>query len=107
MVLTTRPSISPLEEQNRIVFRIKELTELVREVRPLRQKATEDAERLWQSVLSEIFPRPSTEFYTGWRWIQLEEVAEAIIEQLAPSQIGNSFKLSEESILDCAFLGDL
>jgi type I restriction enzyme S subunit len=66
--------LPPLEEQRRIVARIEELMERVREARRLRQNALEDTDRLWQSVLSETFPRPGTELPAGWRWVRLGEV---------------------------------
>lgn len=81
--------LPPLEEQRRIVSRIEELMERVREARRLRQNALEDTDRLWQSVLSETFPRPGTELPAGWHWVQLGEVAEVIMGQSPPSQTYN------------------
>jgi type I restriction enzyme S subunit len=66
----------PLEEQRRIVARIEELMERIREAKRLRRQAKEDAERLWQSALAETFPRPGTEPPPGWRWVRLGEVCE-------------------------------
>ena len=68
--------LPPLEEQRRIVARIEALMARVREARRLRKEATEDAERLWQSVLAETFPRPGSELPKGWRWVRLGEVCE-------------------------------
>ncbi|MCL6649571.1 MAG: hypothetical protein K6U89_14705 [Chloroflexi bacterium] len=53
----------------------------VREARRLREEAMEDAERLWQSTLAEIFPSPGQDLPAGWRWVRLGEVAsrEAVI----------------------------
>jgi type I restriction enzyme S subunit len=50
----------------------------VREARRLRQEAREEAERLWQSVLSDTFPRPGSALPSGWRWVRLGEVAKAV-----------------------------
>lgn len=66
--------LPPIEEQRRIVARVEELIERVREAKRLRQQAKEDAERLWQSTLAETFPRPGTEPPPGWRWVRLGEV---------------------------------
>jgi len=66
--------LPPLDEQRRIVARIEELIERVREAKRLRQQVMEDAERLWQSALAETFPRPGTEPPPGWRWVRLGEV---------------------------------
>jgi len=63
-------------EQHRIVARIEELMERVREARRLRQEAKEDAERLMQAALTEVFPRPGTEPPPGWRWLRLGEMFE-------------------------------
>jgi type I restriction enzyme S subunit len=41
----------------------------------LRQEAQKDAERLWQSVLAQTFPRPGSDLPEGWRWVRLGEVA--------------------------------
>jgi len=68
--------LPPLEEQRRIVARIEELMERVREAKRLRRQAKEDAERLWQSALAETFPRPGTEPPPDWRWMRLGEVFE-------------------------------
>jgi type I restriction enzyme S subunit len=66
--------LPPLEEQRRIVARIEELMGRVREARRLRQEAQKDAERLWQSVLAQTFPRPGSDLPKGWRWVRLVEV---------------------------------
>jgi type I restriction enzyme S subunit len=67
-----------LEEQRRIVGRIEELMGRVREARRLRQEAQKDAERLWQSVLAQTFPRPGSNLPEGWRWVRLGEVCTLI-----------------------------
>jgi type I restriction enzyme S subunit len=67
--------LPPLAEQRRIVVRIEELMDRVREARRLRQEAQKDAERLWQSVLAQTFPRPGSDLPEGWRWVRLREVA--------------------------------
>lgn len=56
----------------------------VREARRLRKEALEDAERLWQSVLAETFPRPGQELPEGWRWVRLGEVARVFSGSSAP-----------------------
>jgi type I restriction enzyme S subunit len=70
--------LPPLAGQRRIVARIEELMGRVREARRLRQEAQKDAERLWQSVLAQTFPRPGSELPEGWRWVRLGEVAKAV-----------------------------
>jgi len=70
--------LPPLEEQRRIVARIEELMGRVREARRLRQEAQKDAERLWQSVLAETFPRPGSELPEGWRWVRLGEIIRSV-----------------------------
>jgi type I restriction enzyme, S subunit len=66
--------LPPLEEQRQIVARVEELMSRIREAKRLRQEAKEEAERLWQSILSETFPKPGTELPEGWRWVRLGEV---------------------------------
>lgn len=66
--------LPPLEEQRRIVARIEELMERIREASHLRQEAREDTERLWQATLFDVFPRPGTALPPGWRWVKLGEV---------------------------------
>ena len=68
--------LPPLEEQRRIVARIEELMGRVREARRLREEAKNDAERLWQAILAQTFPRPGSELPEGWRWAKLGEVFE-------------------------------
>jgi type I restriction enzyme S subunit len=70
--------LPPLAEQRRIVARIEELMGRVREAQRLRQEAQKDAERLWQSVLAQTFPRPGSELPEGWRWVRLREVCTLI-----------------------------
>jgi type I restriction enzyme S subunit len=68
--------LPPLEEQRRIVARIEELMGRVREARRLREEAKNDAERLWQAILAQTFPRPGSELPEGWRWAKLGDVSE-------------------------------
>ncbi|MEM4214546.1 MAG: restriction endonuclease subunit S [Candidatus Methanomethylicaceae archaeon] len=68
--------LPPLSEQRRIVARIEELMERIREARRLREEARQDTERLWQAVLAETFPRPGSELPEGWRWVKLGKVCE-------------------------------
>jgi len=76
MLRKTPIPLPPLEEQRRIVARIEELMERIREARHLRQEAREDTERLWQAALADVFPRPGTALPSGWRWVKLGEVCE-------------------------------
>jgi len=66
--------LPPLAEQRRIVARIEALMARVREARRLREQAREEAERLWQSVLADTFPRPGSPLPPGWRWVRLGDV---------------------------------
>ena len=68
--------LPPLEEQRRIVARIEELMERVREAKRLREEAKKDAERLMQAALAEVFPRLGAPLPAGWRWVRLGEVCE-------------------------------
>ncbi len=68
--------LPPLDEQKRIVARIEELMERIREAKRLREEARADADRLWQSVLADTFPRPGEDLPEGWRWVKLGEVCE-------------------------------
>ena len=68
--------LPPLEEQRRIVARIEELMGRVREARRLREEAKQEAERLWQAVLAQTFPRPGSALPEGWRWVRLGEVCQ-------------------------------
>ncbi len=67
--------LPPLDEQRRIVARIEALMERIREAKRLREEARADAERLWQAVLADTFPRPGEDLPEGWRWVKLGEVA--------------------------------
>ncbi|MGY4707510.1 restriction endonuclease subunit S [Candidatus Bipolaricaulota sp. J31] len=66
--------LPPLSEQRRIVARIEELMERVREARRLREEARKDADRLMQATLAEVFPRPGEDLPPGWKWVKLGEV---------------------------------
>jgi len=70
--------LPPLPEQRRIVARIEELMERVREAKRLREEAKKDADRLMQAALAEVFPRPGQELPPGWKWVKLEEVARPV-----------------------------
>jgi type I restriction enzyme S subunit len=76
--------LPPLEEQRRIVARVEELMSWIREAKRLRQEAKEEAESLWQSILSETFPKPGTELPEGWQWVKLGEVAKIYAGSPAP-----------------------
>ncbi|MEM1868371.1 MAG: restriction endonuclease subunit S [Thermosphaera sp.] len=66
--------LPPLEEQRRIVARIEELMGRIREARRLREEAKQEAERLWQAVLAETFPRPGSPLPPGWHWVKFGEI---------------------------------
>ena len=68
--------LPPLDEQRRIVARVEALMERIREARRLREETRRDADRLWQSVLADTFPRPGSDLPPGWRWVRLGEVCE-------------------------------
>lgn len=78
VILNALVPLPPHDEQRRIVARIEELMSQVREAKRLRQQAKEDAERLWQSVLAETFPRPGSDLPSDWRWVRLGEVIQYI-----------------------------
>ena len=77
--------LPPLAEQERIVERLEAFMDRVREARRLRQEARDEAERLWQSVLADTFPRPGSALPPGWRWVRLGEVAYREANFLMPS----------------------
>lgn len=81
--------LPPMSEQQRIVAKVEMLMEQVREARRLRQKAVEDADRLWQAVLADTFPRPGADLPSNWRWARLEEVCEVNMGQSPPSKTYN------------------
>jgi type I restriction enzyme S subunit len=66
--------LPPLDEQKRIVARIEELMDRIKEAKKLRQETKKQTELLWQSVLVETFPQPGTQLPEGWRWVRLGEV---------------------------------
>jgi len=66
--------LPPLPEQRRIVARIEELMERVREAKRLREEAKKDADRLMQAALAEVFPRPGAPLSPGWKLVKLGEV---------------------------------
>lgn len=70
--------LPPLPEQRRIVARIEELMERVREAKRLRAEAKKDADLLMQSALAEVFPHPGSPLPHGWRWVWLEEICKVI-----------------------------
>ncbi len=68
--------LPPLSKQCRIVERVEGLLGRVREARRLREEAQRTADRLWQALLAQTFPQPSTNLPEGWKWVKLGEVAE-------------------------------
>jgi len=79
--------LPPLPEQRRIVARVEELMERVREAWRLREEAKKEADRLMQASLAEVFPRPGAPLPPGWRWVRLEEVACREAKTIKPSDI--------------------
>jgi len=73
-VLNALLPLPPLEEQKRIVARIEELMDKIKEAKKLRQETKKQTELLWQSILAETFPQPGTQLPNGWRWVRLGEV---------------------------------
>lgn len=67
--------LPPLDEQRRIVGQIEEMMARVHEAKRLREEAMVEAERLWQSILTEIFPQLDSDLPFGWRWVRLGDVA--------------------------------
>jgi type I restriction enzyme S subunit len=94
--------LPPLEEQRRIVARIEELMDRVREARRLRQEAQKDAERLWQSVLAQTFPRPGSDLPEGWRWVQLREVCKPTERRDPTKEPESTFQYVDISSVDNA-----
>ena len=76
--------LPPLSEQKRIVARINDLFSRIREAKRLRQEAQQEAERLWQSVLADTFPKPGTKLPNGWQWVKLEDIAQVFSGSSAP-----------------------
>ena len=68
--------LPPISEQKRILERINDLFSRIREAKRLRQEAQQEAERLWQSVLADTFPKPGTKLPEGWQWVGLYEVCQ-------------------------------
>jgi type I restriction enzyme S subunit len=66
--------LPPLEEQKRIVARIEELMDRIKEAKKSRQETKKQTELLWQSVLAETFPQPDKLLPPGWKWIRLGEI---------------------------------
>lgn len=83
--------LPPLPEQHRIVARIGELMGRIQKARRLREEAKQDAERLWQAVLAQTFPRPGTELPKGWRWVRLGEVVSVERQATKPSSLPEEF----------------
>jgi len=79
--------LPPLPEQRRIVARIEELMERVREAKRLREEAKKDADRLMQAALAEVFPRPGDPLPTDWKWVELGEVARREVKTIKPSDM--------------------
>ena len=70
--------LPPLEEQKRIVARIEELMDRIKEAKKLREETKKQTELLWQSVLAETFPQPGTQLPKGWRWVRLREITKVL-----------------------------
>lgn len=98
--------LPPLDEQRRIVARVEELMTRVREARRLRQGASDEAERLMQAVLAEVFPRPGAEPPTGWRWVRLGEVCQHRTGTWGPeaSNLVQGFPIVRSTEIDGLFI---
>jgi type I restriction enzyme S subunit len=83
-VLNALLPLPPLEEQKRIVARIEELMDKIKEAKKLRQETKKQTELLWQSILAETFPQPGTQLPNGWRWVRLGDVARIFSGSRAP-----------------------
>jgi len=79
-------SLPPLSEQKRIVAKIQDLLSRLREAKRLRNEAQEEAERLWQSVLADTFPKPGTKLPEGWKWVKMGEVAYRESKTIKPAE---------------------
>ena len=82
-------SLPPLEEQYRIVARVEELMERVREAKCLQEEAKKDADRLMQSALADVFPHPGVPLPPGWRWVRLKDVGCRVAKTVTPSETPN------------------
>jgi len=76
--------LAPINEQLHILKYIDELISRIREAKRLRQEAQQEAERLWQSVLADTFPKPGTKLPNGWQWVKLEDIAQVFSGSSAP-----------------------
>jgi len=81
--------LPPLEEQRRIVAKVEELMSRIREAKRLRQEAKEEADRLWQAVLAQTFPRPGQDLPEGWRWVRLGEVCKTKMGATPSTKVPN------------------
>jgi len=68
--------LPPLDEQRRIVARVEELLERVREAKRLRAAALQEAEQLMFATLAEVLPDPQGELPSGWIHKELAEISE-------------------------------
>jgi type I restriction enzyme S subunit len=68
----------------------------------LRQEAQKDAERLWQSVLAQTFPRPGSELPEGWRWVRLGEVCKPTERRDPTKEPESTFQYVDISSVDNA-----
>jgi type I restriction enzyme S subunit len=75
-VLESLIPLPPLDEQRRIVARIEALFARIEEVRRLRSIAGEEATRLMEATLAEIFPRPDGELQGEWEIKSVAEISE-------------------------------
>jgi type I restriction enzyme S subunit len=83
-VLNALIPLPPIEEQRQIIAWVNEMLTRVREAKRLRQEAQQEAERLWQSVLADTFPKPGTKLPNGWQWVKLEDIAQVFSGSSAP-----------------------
>jgi len=70
--------LPPLSEQRRIVAKVEALMERVREAKRRREEARQDAEKLMQTALAEVFPKPEGELPADWLLKKVNEVSERL-----------------------------
>ena len=78
--------LPPIEEQKRIVARIKELMSRIEEAKRLRKLAKEETEKIMQAALHKVF-REAEE--RGWKLARLNEIADVKYGKARPKEKGN------------------
>ena len=67
--------LPPLEEQKRIVSRLEQLVSRVEKAKKLRKLAKEEAEKIMQVALHNVFSKAEEK---GWKWVRLESIAKVV-----------------------------